>query len=445
MGTDSDDNADDHETNSGDDSTNPDGNRKWMHNLNVLQETGKGIIEEWRAENPDSPRDYPTVQWLRENGYSHIRWILREKHDMGTPEFFILITAAGGSEEFEWDLDDVATIERIKAYLAEKVDYRRWTSSTKRTQRARIKEVLRRFVTEYGEENILAIANEPERETAVYEAFKQVIHQLRRDLTTDDSTYQYVRATHRFFEWLARSGRITYDPMEDIEDEFNFDRSNTSVSLTAEQIQKLWTVAETDEERMLVIGYCIWGVRTKELPAVHINQITLDVGDPYIEFEDPDRKNGQGQVSIIFGLDSLADLVHKRLQQSDWNGYLFPSNKAGRSSLSGKQMRERFKDLCRKADVTVDGEVPTPKHGRAFYYNILAKAETDLLEVAEEIAAEQGSEDAEAVRDFYLTSEQRRQYRQIFFRQHIRQILPDDAHTEYNEDTDSDTSLDNFE
>jgi hypothetical protein len=108
-------------------------------------------------------------------------------------------------------------------------------------------------------------------------------------------------------------------------------------------------------------------------------------------------------------------------------------------------MRRRFKDLCRKAGVKVDGDVGTPKHGRAFYYNILADAESDLLETAGEIAEEQGANDAEAVRDFYLTPEKRRRYRRTFFRQHIRRILPDDAHTQYSTRTDFDSSLDDFE
>jgi len=105
----------------------------------------------------------------------------------------------------------------------------------------------------------------------------------------------------------------------------------------------------------------------------------------------------------MFGLDALANLLDERAQQPNWDGYLFPTDAANRSFLSPSQMRRRFKDLCRKAGVDVDGDVGTPKHGRAFYYNILADAESDLLETAGEIAGEQGANDAKAVRDFYLT------------------------------------------
>jgi len=417
----------------------------WDHDLNSLQKVGEEIIEEWELEHAQSPRDYPPVRWLTDNGYSHLRWVLREKHDMGTPEFFVLLTSSGGSEEYEWKIDDVATIERAKTYIDDRIDCRDWEATTTHTQRAQINEILHRFALEYGDDRIIAIANNPELQAEVYESFKEVVKSLREDLTSDNSAHQYVRAGHRFFEWLDRSHRIVYDPMENIEDEFRWKWSTESTPLSPEQVRKLWLAAETPEELMLVVGYCIWGLRTKELPAIHIDQISLGAHDPHIKYGKFDRKNGEGQVSLIFGLDALANLVDKRAMTPSWNGFLFPSEKESRSALTGKQMRRRFKTLSRKAEVMVNGDVPTPKLGRAFYYNIQADAESDLLEMAGKIAKEQGAKDAKAVRDAYLSSEKRRRYRRIFFRKYIRQILPEDAQTGYRKRTDSNSSLDDFE
>jgi integrase len=195
---------------------------------------------------------------------------------------------------------------------------------------------------------------------------------------------------------------------------------------------------------MLVIGYVVWGLRTKELPGVKRDQIHLDPQDPHIAFTDSQRKNGPGEVSLIFGLGVLAELLDKRSNRSQWNGYLFPSDNDQRSFLSEDQMRERFKTLCKNADVTIEGDVATPKHGRSLYYNILADADTDLLETASQLAEEQASEDAETVRDRYLTEERRRKYRRVFFRHRLRRILPDDAHDEYRTVGESDPSIDEF-
>ena len=92
--------------------------------------------------------------------------------------------------------------------------------------------------------------------------------------------------------------------------------------------------------------------------------------------------------------------------------------------------------------MTINGETATPKQGRSLYFNILAEAETDLLERSAEIAREQGSVDPTTVRDHYLTPAQRRLYRRVFFRLKFRKILPDDAYTNYSATYDS--SLNEF-
>ena len=419
--------------------------RDWSHSLTALQEIGEEILEEWRNQNPNSPRDYPAVRWLTDNGYSHLRWVLREKHDMGTPEFFVLLTSSGGNSGYEWHIDDVATIGLAKTYLEDQIECRDWADKTKRTARSRINVVLRRFSEKYGDAAVVAHANDPNRQQELYDTFKQVGKDLRKDLSSDESALKYLRATHRFFEWLERSSRIEYDPMEEIESEFNWNIDPDPTPLTDDQVRRLWMAAQTDEERILVIGYCVWGVRTRELPAVHVDQLHLTPSDPVVRFEDEDRKNGCGEVSLLFGLDSLANLVDKRARQSDWNGYLFPSPKDGRSFLCAKQAREKFKHLCRRANVTIEGSVATPKHGRSFYYNIMADAETDILEMAAEIADEQGATDPSSVRDYYLTPERRQRYRRIFFRVRIREVLPEDAYEDSGGGTGYDSKLDDFE
>lgn len=427
-----------------DESTDTEEYQNWSHDLSSLQEVGEEALESWRNEHPQSPRDYPAVRWLDDNGYTHLRWILSKKHDMGVPEFFILLTSAGGSKRFEWAIDDVATIERAKAYLEDQSECRDWESSTKRTNRSRLNEVLRRFGEEYGDDAVLALANDPTIETEVYNTFKEVCKSLRAELSSHDSAHSYLRAAHRFFEWLDRSGRIEYDPMDGIEEEFRWDWSVESTPLSDRQVRRLWIAAETNEERILVIGYCVWGVRTKELAGIHVSQLDFNPNEPKVEFGERARKNGQGTVTLMFGLDALADLLDERDNQSNWNGYLYPSNNNERSFLCTKQMRERFKKLCEKAEVTIEGEDPTPKHGRSFYYNILADAETDLLEMAGELAKEQGASDPKSVREYYLTSERRRWYRRVFVRHRIRQILPEDAYTRYSTDTNLDGSIDDF-
>lgn len=427
----------------GDDSDNHSGYQDWPHDLDSLQNIGEEILKTWQNQEPKSPRDYPTVRWLTNNGYSNLRWILRKKHNMGVKEFFILLTSAGGQEEYQWHIDNVRTISLAKNYLDDRVECRGWRRRTKLTHRSRLNNALRRFSDIYGDCDIVAYASDPSLQTDLYTTFKRVVKDLRVDLTSQESAFKYLRATHRFLLWLERSGRIKYDPMEGLEDEFSWAWTAEPTPLTGNQVAQLWNSAETDEERVLIIGYCVWGVRTSELPAVHINQLQFDQNTLLVSFEEEQRKNGEGKVSLLVGLDTLANLLDKRERQPTWNGYLFPSPKTGREVLCPNQVRKKFKDLCRRAGVTINNKTPTPKHGRSFYYNILADAETELLDMIAQIADEQGSKDIESVHDYYLTEERRDRYRRIFFRHKIRDILPDDAFTDSSDGFDG--SLSDFE
>lgn len=403
--------------------------RDWNHNLTSLQELGEELLSQWEAKNPHSSRHYPPVRWLRENGYSHLRRVLRDDHDMGVEEFFILLTSAGGTEGYEWMINDVATIERLNAFLYEQAEDRRWAGSTKRTYRARLNQVFGRFGVEYGEDNIIGLANDPSVESEVYDAFKRTIRKLREEYTSDDSVHSSMRIAHRFLEWLFRADRIEFDPMEDIEAEFRWDWTSRPTPLIDDQVRKMWDVAKTVEEKMLIIGYCFWGLRTEELAKLHINQINLNGGPegvPKIEFDE--RKNDSGSVTIIFGLGVLDDLIDKRRARSSWSGYLYP-DEDNEDHKEPRELCDQFKELANRANLTVEGDTPTPKCGRSFYYNLLNEVEVKMLESAGEIAEEQASEDPKTVLDYYFTEENKREYRRVFFRVKARQILPDNANS----------------
>lgn len=146
--------------------------RDWPHDLKVLQEIGLELLEEWKEEKPYTNRDYPTTRWLSNNGYSHLRWILAEKHDMGVDEFFILLTSAGGEDEYEYDIDDVTTINLTEQYLEDRVECRDWAASTRRTFRARMNEFYCRIDEKFETSNIRSIVDDPEDSTKVYKNSK---------------------------------------------------------------------------------------------------------------------------------------------------------------------------------------------------------------------------------------------------------------------------------
>ena len=130
--------------------------------------------------------------------------------------------------------------------------------------------------------------------------------------------------------------------------------------------------------------------------------------DPHIVFDE--RKNGPGSVSLLYGLDVLEARI-EALEGDDWNGYLFPSKLSSSGHVTAETINNRFKSLAEGAGVTVDGEIPTAKMGRRFWYSVYSDASEAFIEQLQGIASDQGSSSAEIVHSNYLSEEDRRKSR----------------------------------
>jgi integrase len=196
--------------------------------------------------------------------------------------------------------------------------------------------------------------------------------------------------------------------------------------LTAEQVRRIYEAADTIEQRLITIALAGWGLRPGEVAALHASQISLDTDDPHLEF-DEDRKNGPGTVALLVGLEALADRLDELAEADDWNGYVFPSDRAAAGHIHVDTVRRRFKRLAREGGVTVAGDTPKAKMGRRFWYNSYQEAVSELLDQLDEIAAEQGSDSAEVVMANYLSEERRRNHRRDAMRDTLKSVFDDDT------------------
>ncbi len=103
-------------------------------------------------------------------------------------------------------------------------------------------------------------------------------------------------------------------------------------------------------------------------------------------------------------LETLAD-------RSDWDGCLFPSSHAASGHITTDTVRNRFAALAERAGVTVDGEPPTPKMGRRFWYTLYGDAVRQLADRYAPITDDRGSTDPGVVLDNYLSEADRRTHR----------------------------------
>lgn len=404
--------------------------RHWPHDLSGLQDIAhEEIMPKWRRSRDDPTRQRPTHEWLNNNGYSNLRWILEEKCDTNVPTFFSMFLGIE-EEENRWATEDPKTIKFAEEYLNREARFRDWKSSTKSSKRCQLNRVFREYIT-YSDDStgeFVALANDVTRRTDVYDRFVEVIYKIKQEAKSDESAYQSLRAVQRFYESLDRRSLIEYNPTDGIADEFRWELSSDgSTPLTDEQIALLWEAADTLEDYLLIIGYVIWGVRRKELPSIHRSQFDLDADPTTIEFAEGDRKNGSGSVDILFGEKYIHEQFRRLESHSQWQGHLLPKSDNKSQPMRSRTAADQFRKLCSSADVLIDDEPATPNNGRAVWHNINAEAEAFLQEL--EYLDMQDLEDNLASRRYHDPST-KEETRQMLYLKRFKSILPDEARSD---------------
>jgi hypothetical protein len=139
-----------------------------------------------------------------------------------------------------------------------------------------------------------------------------------------------------------------------------------------------------------------------------VENVELQADSPYLSFTK--RKNGPGTVALIYGHDVISDRIAQLSDRQEWNGYLLPSPNAQCDHVTGETVNRRFKSIASRAHVRCQGNLPTSKMGRRFWYSAYADAVEIVIERLQSVAHEQGSSDPMVVFRNYLSEEKRREY-----------------------------------
>jgi integrase len=232
-----------------------------------------------------------------------------------------------------------------------------------------------------------------------------------------------------WYAHLVRRKRASVNPVAGLEDEYRWsrrangtDESPSNPALDPDHVRALYEAATSPGERLLVVALCGWGLRSGEVAALHRSQLVLNPPDadvPHVHFEE--RKNGPGQVSILFGRDAALDRLAELGERNSWNGYLFPSSRSASGHRTRQTILSRFDDLAERAELPDDiaGTKPVPQMARRFWYDAYSTTQEAILEEVGEIAAEQGSASAEVVLQEYLSPERRRRLRREYMRERL--------------------------
>ncbi|UPV76532.1 hypothetical protein M0R89_18540 (plasmid) [Halorussus limi] len=382
-----------------------------------------------RAEGRDPETDRPTHRWFREEGLRAFLAALRRHHGRSFGDFWREDLGLGGDEGYDWATDHDETRDALETFLDRRRRRHSLRESTIEAKRRR----LNAYVLAYREANdtgdlLSPVARDSETPTheavhACYAAFDWI---NAREYSA--RTKARVRSVvDGWYQHLVGRRLAAVNPATGLYDEFKWQVESSDPSpLSHSHVRALVRAADSPRERLLVVALAAWGLRANEVASLHVSQFVRDVGEdeaPYVTFAE--RKNGPGEVNLVYGLDALDARLDELAAREEWSGYLFPSSRGADPHATRETVWSWFRELAERADLPerIDGERPSPQLCRRYWYDTYTSVLEAVLEGLEDIAAEQGSDDPRVVLSNYLSEERSRKVRREFMRSELAEAF----------------------
>lgn len=300
------------------------------------------IAPAMRSDDCNPHTNRPSFAWLSENGFRGLDYALREHHDLTLTEFFRDVVEIGPKAgSGYWGLSDTETAAALEEHIQALADAGDHSEGTLTAKRSRLATVARTFEDRYDDRDLLDASTAD---------LRGVFDQLDETLGSDESKIHYHADASAFFESLDDE-----NPAAGLRDEFAWTRTDggdDKPTLRRADVRALWSYTEDAGERLLVVGLAGWGLRPGELAALHSSEV------------EPDDCRVGGN-ALTERLDELADDA-----DGEYDGPLFPSTRSETGHINADTVWRRFKALAERAEVTVDGETPTPTMARRFQASI---------------------------------------------------------------------------
>ncbi|WP_232820591.1 tyrosine-type recombinase/integrase [Halorussus litoreus] len=383
------------------------------------------IAPRLEAEGCDPETDRPSHQWFREEGLRAFLAALRRHHDRSFGEFWREDLGLGGKSGYDWATDDPDTRDALETFLDRRRTRHAVSRSTIETKRRRLNLYVRAYREANGEDDLLSpVAIDAETPTheavgACYAAFDWL---NGRDYHARTKT-RVRSVVDSWYQHLVGRRLAAVNPATGLHEEFRWQADDSDPSpLAPEHVRALVRAAESPRERLLVVALAAWGLRANEVASLHVSQFVRDVADdevPYVTFAE--RKNGPGEVNVVYGLDALDDRLDELAAREEWSGHLFPTEQGAKAHATRETIWSWFRELAERADLPaeIEGERPSPQLCRRYWYDTYTSALEAVLEGLEDIAAEQGSDDPRVVLSNYLSEERARKVRREFMRSEL--------------------------
>ena len=381
------------------------------------------------AEGRDSTTHRPTHEWFGEEGLRSFLAALRRHHDRSFGEFWRDDLDLGDESGYDWATRHDETREALERFLDRRQRRHAVSESTIETKRRRLNLYVRAYREANGTDDLLSPVRS-DSEVPTHEAVNScyVAFDWLDDREYHARTKTRVRSVvDGWYQHLVGRRLAAVNPATGLYEEFRWQAEETDPSpLAPEHVRALVRAAETPRERLLVVALAAWGLRANEVARLHVSQFVRDVGDeesPYVTFEE--RKNGPGEVNLVYGLGALDDRLAELAERDEWSGYLFPTGRGADPHATRETIWSWFRDLAERAGLPeeIDGERPSPQLCRRYWDDTYTSVLEAVMEGLEDIAAEQGSDDPRVVLSNYLSESRSRQVRRQFMRSELAEAF----------------------
>lgn len=386
------------------------------------------IAPKMRHDGLVPDEEWPRYRWLVDHGFSGLDYALREHHDLTLREFFGDVVGVAGTDrpgdDYVWGIDHEPTIEALEGYLRDG-RWRNLATETLTARRSHLAKYVRTYATVHDTSDLLSPLRDVTNKRHETDRVRSVARAMEDELAVR-TLVKYLQDVRRWYrEYLTEYERAEFDPTRNLTRRYDVPEPD-NIPLSAGHVRSLYRTCESTEERLVVLGLAGWGLRRSELAALHTSNIELDADPPYLAFEH--RKNatdvdGPSTVTLVCGLDKVAERVETLENDPGWNGYVFPSSRSASGHVADTTIYRRFRRLAERADVRVDGERPHPHQGRRFWYDTYKDAVADVIELAREIAADQGASDPRTIYRNYWSEAERRQLRRDAMRHRLTEAF----------------------
>lgn len=381
------------------------------------------VREQRLAEGLD-PDVCPTQKWLRTHGHSGIGGFA-QRNEMSVGEVLEDVCGFEPRENKPLGIEHAETRRLIEEWLEREQNlFNQWNDNRIRDARTHFRTLAKVAYEELGSTDLLRLfcADPPADTDLIFRLFAG----LSSHMETQGAQSNYTRSLERWGDYLVIRGEIEDHRIGQVREmmSYTYERRSPEHKLTTAQIRKLWEAAETLEEKVLLIILTASGTRRSEPTDTKISQLRLDRHDPYIVF-DESRKTGAATVPIMAGVEVIEAWL-KQLNKIDyWNDeWLFPSKKSRDGSRPSGWVNNTIETLMNRAEITFpDGETPTPKSFRSFWYNHYSSARQEWLTHIQELADEQGVASSKIIDLHYLTGENERNHFRKFVQSYFVSVF----------------------